>query len=1072
VTVDYASSNDSLSFTAADIATSANGAYDVHVADMDGDGDLDIVSASYVDHTIAWYENDGAADPSWTAANIATSAIGARDVHVADMDGDGDLDIVSASATDDTIAWYENDGAANPSWTAADIATSADSAYDVHVADMDGDGDLDIVSASGTDDTIAWYENDGASDPSWTAADIATSANGARDVHVADMDGDGDLDIVSASKNDDTIAWYENDGTADPSWAAADIATTADGAFDVKVGDMDGDGDIDIISASSLDDTIAWYENDGASDPSWTAADIATSADGAYDVHVVDLDGDGDLDIVSASGNDDTIAWYENDGAADPSWSAADIATSADDVRGVHVADMDGDGDLDIVSASVLDDTIAWYESNAADKNLDTDAVAGADYTAASGTLTFDAGDTTATFTVPVLADSAPENNETATMTLSSASNATISDATGTLTITDDDSISFTGATINKGLSDAAREVFLADMDSDGDLDIVVSSSRDNTVAWFENDGAANPGFSHANIATNARGGADVVVADMDADGDLDIVSASSGDNTIAWYENDGAANPTWSAVDIATSANGAYSVDVADMDGDGDLDIVSASDTDNTIAWYEHDGASDPSWSAANIVTNVDGARGLSVADMDGDGDFDIVSAARDDDAIDWFENDGAADPTWTKANIATTADGALDAKVADMDGDGDMDIVSASHADNTIAWYENDGAADPTWTAANIATDADGAVDLEAADMDGDGDMDIVAGSRLDDTVSWYENDGAANPTWTTVDIDTSGDWVRDVHIGDLDGDGDLDIVVASRNDDTIAWYENTCDGSDPLVLDLDGDGVELLGLGSGVQFDVNVDGALETTGWVGPDDGLLAMDLDGSGQIEDMSEVFSEVFNGGNYTDSLAALATLDTNADQVISAEDDQFNEILVWQDGDSDGVSTEAELATLTDHGISALDLDATASDETVSGNTIDAVGTVEFDDATTGTFAEVTFVLDGAPTTFTLGGIISSGTEAVVEATEPEFFVVEPASDTPIEDSVDVAIAQTAEEDPVETVVVTETVETASESEVSSEELWLTTPATDYSVYPATDTVEIAAQTESLAVAA
>ena len=135
-------------------------------------------------------------------------------------------------------------------------------------------------------------------------------------------------------------------------------------------------------------------------------------------------------------------------------------------------------------------------------------------------------------------------------------------------------------------------------------------------------------------------------------------------------------------------------------MDGDGDLDIVSASDTDNTIAWYEHDGAADPSWSAANIVTNVDGARGLSVADMDGDGDFDIVSAARDDDAIDWFENDGAADPTWTKANIATTADGALDAKVADMDGDGDMDIISASHLDDTIAWYENSCDASQTVT------------------------------------------------------------------------------------------------------------------------------------------------------------------------------------------------------------------------------------------------------------------------------------------------------------------------------------------------------------------------------------
>ncbi|MEC7201987.1 MAG: VCBS repeat-containing protein, partial [Verrucomicrobiota bacterium] len=214
--------------------------------------------------TIAWYENDGAADPSWSAANISTSPINPTSVHVADMDGDGDLDIVSTSQSDDKIAWYENNGAADPTWSAVDIATSADGAYGVHVADMDGDGDLDIVSASYNDDTIAWYENNGAADPSWTAADIATSADGAWDIIVADMDGDGDLDIVSASSIDNTIAWYENDGAADPTWSATDITTSADGARGVYVADMDGDGDLDIVSASSSDNTIAWYENIGS----------------------------------------------------------------------------------------------------------------------------------------------------------------------------------------------------------------------------------------------------------------------------------------------------------------------------------------------------------------------------------------------------------------------------------------------------------------------------------------------------------------------------------------------------------------------------------------------------------------------------------------------------------------------------------------------------------------------------------------------------------------------------------------------------------------------------------------
>ena len=115
---------------------------------------------------------------------------------------------------------------------------------------MDGDGDLDIVSASGLDNTIAWYENNGAANPSFTAADIATSADGAESIDLADLDNDGDLDIVSVSMDDDTVAWYENNGATDPTWTAADIATNVDGAEDVRVGDIDFDGDLDIITAS------------------------------------------------------------------------------------------------------------------------------------------------------------------------------------------------------------------------------------------------------------------------------------------------------------------------------------------------------------------------------------------------------------------------------------------------------------------------------------------------------------------------------------------------------------------------------------------------------------------------------------------------------------------------------------------------------------------------------------------------------------------------------------------------------------------------------------------------------
>jgi hypothetical protein len=717
------------SFTAEDIDKSHYGIDAVFAADMDNDGDMDIVTASYSDFTITWHENDGAADPTWTTVDIANDAEGAYCVFAADMDNDGDMDIVSASKRDNTIAWYENDGAANPTWTATDIATSANGAESVFAADMDNDGDMDILSASSNDGTIAWYENDGEADPTWTAADITTSADGANSVFAADMDNDGDMDIVSSSKNDDTIAWYENDGAADPSFTAADITTSADGANSVFVADMDNDGDMDIVSAnhgpsfSGDDDAIAWYENDGAADPSWTAADITTNVmDWPRSVFVADFDNDGDMDIVSAF-DDNTynkLVWLENDGAADPSWMLAEISTNVGPEQ-VFAADMDNDGDMDILGVSYSAGAISWYENNLPPARTPT-------YTAAK--IAIDA--------------------------------------------------------------DYAASVFAADMDGDGDMDIVSASYADDTIAWYENDGAENPTFTAADIATSANGAYSVFVADMDNDGDIDILSASIIDDAIAWYENDGAADPSWTAADIATSADGARSVFAADMDNDGDMDIVSASKEDDTIAWYENDGAANPSWTAADIATSADNVRSVFVADMDNDGDMDIVSASYNDDAIAWYENDGAANPSWTAADIATSADGAYSIFAADMDNDGDMDILSASYNDDAIAWYENDGAANPSWTAADITTSADGAHSVFAADMDHDGDMDIVSASAADNTIAWYENDGAANPSWTAADITTLAYGAESVFVADMDNDGDMDIVSASYNDDTIKWYE----------------------------------------------------------------------------------------------------------------------------------------------------------------------------------------------------------------------------------------------------------------------------------------
>jgi len=720
-------------WVAEDISTNADDAYSVFAADMDNDGDMDIISASTFDDKIAWYVNDGGADPSWTTVIITVDADGARSVFAADMDNDGDLDIVSASTWDDTIAWYENNGAANPSWTASNIATNADGAESVFVADMDDDGDMDILSASSEDDTIAWYENNGNANPSWSASDIATNADGANCVFAADLDNDGDLDIISASRNDGTIAWYENDGNANPSWSSSDIYTEADGAESVFAADMDNDGDIDIVSVTYEGSTLTWYENDGNADPSWTASDITNDISYGKGVFVADINNDGNMDIVTASLVDDKITWHENNGDADPIWYSSVIATSADGATSVFAADMDNDGDMDVLSTSNEDDAIAWYEN-------------------------------TADFTF--------EPSWTASDIATNA--------------------------------DGAYSVFAADMDNDGDIDILSASFWDDTIAWYENDGASDPSWTPADIVTDCDAAYSVFAADIDNDGDMDILSACHSDDTIAWYENDGAPDPSWTPADITTSADGAFSVFAADMDNDGDMDVLSASSEDDTIAWYENNNGDGSSWTAADIDTNADGAFSVFAADMDNDGDMDILSASYDDDTIAWYENNGNANPSWTAVDIDTNADGASSVFAADFDNDGDMDIVSASYDDDTIAWYENDGTSDPSWTAEDIDTNADRAYSVFAADMDNDGDIDILSASIMDHTIAWYENDGNADPSWIAADIATSADYARSVYAADMDNDGDMDVLSASGGDDTIAWYENDAGEKPPVLVD----------------------------------------------------------------------------------------------------------------------------------------------------------------------------------------------------------------------------------------------------------------------------
>src|SRR5690606_22232669 len=141
------------------ITTQAERAIGLYVADLDNDGDMDVLSASYFDNKIAWYENMdglGAFGPQQVLTNDALST---RDVYAADLDGDGDMDVIAASTADDRVIWFENlDGLGNFGPLKV-INSNANGVISIRAADIDGDGDKDVIAAIFGDGKISWYEN-------------------------------------------------------------------------------------------------------------------------------------------------------------------------------------------------------------------------------------------------------------------------------------------------------------------------------------------------------------------------------------------------------------------------------------------------------------------------------------------------------------------------------------------------------------------------------------------------------------------------------------------------------------------------------------------------------------------------------------------------------------------------------------------------------------------------------------------------------------------------------------------------------------------------------------------------
>ncbi|HVN37582.1 MAG TPA: VCBS repeat-containing protein [Myxococcota bacterium] len=648
------------------------------LGDLDGDGDLDLLAGDEPTGTFHYLENTG--NPRAPAFRVRTGwdnplhgeTPGADSTPaLVDLDGDHDLDLVSGNLNG-TFVSYQNlqgsgiarTGAANP----FDFFTMPDARVGLPaLGDLDGDGDLDAVVGvaygiqtgtflylenTGSADSPAFVQRTGSANPldGLGVGFVATPTLG-------DLDGDGDLDLVSGEYHG-TLLYFENTGTpTSPSFLQR--TGTANPLNGKNAGqqsapalaDLDGDGDLDVVCGhyGAINTRFAYYENTGsASTPAFVER---TGSANPLDFFVVDdvwllpalgdADGDGDLDLLSPLGPI-FDAYLENTGSAR---APAFVAGASDPFAGTPMGpmtfgDLDGDGDLDVIRATgagklqLLENAIvARSPRYFGPTPLPFPGVdIGGFSSPAAGDLD---GDGDPDF---VASESFSDGKLHYFENTGDAMRPSVVEITGTANPFD---------SLNAGFT---PRLALGDIDDDGDLDLISGENYGNPVHFFQNTGTPTaPDFVERTGTANPFNGVIVgrgspALGDLDHDGDLDLVVGefggtfhyfqNTGNATTPHYvERTGTANPLngLSAGNFATPA-------LADVDRDGDLDLVSGEESPGIFHYFENTGsATAPAFVERTGTANpLDGKSvGLdsspTFVDLEGDGDFDLVSGDRD---------------------------------------------------------------------------------------------------------------------------------------------------------------------------------------------------------------------------------------------------------------------------------------------------------------------------------------------------------------------------------------------------------------------------------------------------------
>lgn len=726
----------------------------------------------------------------------------------------------------------------------------------VTIGDLDGDGKPDLAFSNHSFRTIVSIFRNTSTNGTFSFGNQVDLSSGIDPfgIFFGDLDGDGKPDLAIANEGSNTVSVFRNTSTIGTiSFADKVDFNTGKNPQVVSVGDFDGDGKLDLAVPNYDDNTISVFKNTSTIG-SISFADKVDFATGTtpWSIAVGDLDSDGKPDLAVANFNSNTVSIFKNTSTI----GSISFAEKTDYITGqkpidVVIADLEGDGKPDLAVSNYNDNTVSVLKN-----------------TSSIGNISFTQKIDFATGSSPwCISMENLDGDDKPDLTVANHNSNTVSVLRNTST---NGAISF-APKVDFATGDRPIDVSIGDLNNDGKPDLVVTNQFAYTVSVIKNtimpwdsipiitsftptSGAVgttvtitgtnfntmpvnNVVFFGATQAVVSAASATSLTVTVPAGATYKPISVTDITTGLTGYAsrpfittfNGGAAfNASSFAAKVDfTAGTNPTSVSINDLDGDGKPDLAVVNSKSNTVSVFRNTGTSD----SVSFADKMDYTTGIiptniSVGDLDGDGKPDLVVTSTGKVSV--FRNTSTIGSISFASRVDYTA-GSLPVSVAigDLDGDGRPDLAVANSKFNTVSVFKNTS----TNGIISFADKVDyiagqGPVSVAIGDLDNDGKLELAVANVVG-IVSIFRNISTKGSISFIPNLYlTTETGLCSVSMGDLDGDGKLDLAVINAVANTVSVYRNTSTssvisfaakvdyitGTDPasvFIDDLDGDG-----------------------------------------------------------------------------------------------------------------------------------------------------------------------------------------------------------------------------------------------------------------------